>query len=119
LFEGVTFGLLDCFETLRKLGATSETIRVTSGGAKSDFWVQMIADCLGATCEKLTVDEGPAFGAAILAGVGIGVWPNIQEACSRVIRVSGSVVPSGTSYQNSYERFRTLYSTVKPWTDLG
>ena len=119
LFEGVTFGLLDCFETLRKLGATSETIRVTSGGAKSDFWVQMIADCLGATCERLTVDEGPAFGAAILAGVGIGVWPNVQEACSRVIRVSGSVVSSGTSYQNSYERFRTLYSTVKPWTDLG
>ncbi|HWA84476.1 MAG TPA: xylulokinase, partial [Fimbriimonadaceae bacterium] len=69
VFEGISFGLLDCMNLIRGLGATAEDIRVTSGGSKSSFWLQMLADMFDAPCTTLEVDEGPAFGAAILAGV--------------------------------------------------
>lgn len=115
LFEGVTFGLMDCFETLKALGAESKSIRVTSGGAKSEFWVQMIADVLQADCQRISIDEGPAFGAAILAGVGIGFWNNVAEACEKVIKVSSTTSPSGENYEESYRRFKSLYSHVKSW----
>lgn len=115
LFEGVTFGLMDCFETLKKLGAESKSIRVTSGGAKSEFWVRIIADVLKADCQRITIDEGPAFGAAILAGVGIGFWKNVAEACENVIKVSTTTSPSGEKYDDFYASFKSLYSHVKSW----
>jgi xylulokinase len=115
LFEGVTFGLMDCFQTLKELGAESKSIRVTSGGAKSEFWVQLIADVLQADCQRITIDEGPAFGAAILAGVGIGFWPTVAEACENIIKVSSTTSPSGRNYASHYDRFQSLYSHVKSW----
>ncbi|MBC8065854.1 MAG: xylulokinase [Chlorobia bacterium] len=86
VFEGMSFGLLDGFSALKALGATCDEVRVTSGGAKSKFWVQMIADVFQTPCVTLESDEGPAFGAAILAGVGIGLWPSTSVACNQAIR---------------------------------
>lgn len=112
VFEGLSFGLMDGFQLLKKLGASSDKIHVTSGGAKSEFWVQMLADIFDAPCKRLKVDEGPAMGAAILAGIGIGIWKNVAEACSAVIREQDEKQPSGTDYSSAYKRYQTLYSSL-------
>jgi xylulokinase len=100
---------------LEGLGATASDVRITGGGAKSRFWVQMLADLFGAGCSTLQVDEGPAFGAAILAGVGIGVWPDVVSACQEIVRFSERIEPSGITYGEHYRRFRDLYAALKEW----
>lgn len=115
VFEGVTFGLLDCFDILRTLGATASSVRVTGGGAKSAYWRQMLADVFRAPCLTMAVDEGPAYGAAILAGVGIGVWPDVQDACSRIVRTTNRVEPGNTDYSAARLRYSALYPLMKSW----
>lgn len=115
VFEGMSFGLRDGFDALKKLGASSGEIRVTSGGAKSDFWVQMLADVLETPCVTLEVDEGPAFGAAILAGVGIGLWQDVQTACRQVVKIRRRFEPSGVDYSKAQKNYRALYSSLKDW----
>ncbi|AIE84633.1 xylulokinase [Fimbriimonas ginsengisoli] len=115
LFEGISFGLLEGMDLLRGLGATAAEIRVTSGGAKSRFWLQMLADMFGTPCVTLQSDEGPAFGAAILAGVGIGVWPDVKTACDQVVRVKDRVEPGVADYGVAYARYRSLYEATRPW----
>ncbi|MBS1702717.1 MAG: xylulokinase [Armatimonadetes bacterium] len=115
VFEGVTFGLLDGFELLKSLGAEAASINVTSGGSKSDFWVQMIADAFQAPCNRLEIDEGPAFGAAILAGVGIGVWGSTSEACKATVKIKDTVFPSERSYVSYHKKYRELYNQIALW----
>jgi xylulokinase len=113
VFEGITFGLLDGFELLRSLGASAESINITSGGSRSDFWVQLIADCFRVPCNRLAIDEGPAFGAAILAGVGIGVWNSVAEACKSTVVVSETVLPKSNGYLQYHEKYRNLYANLR------
>lgn len=115
VFEGMSFGLLDCMGVLRNLGADAEEIRVTGGGAKSRFWMQMLADLFERPCVTLVCDEGPAYGAAILAGVGAGVWPTVQDACAAVIKIKSRVEPGGNAYEEAYRRYRSLYRQIQPW----
>ena len=115
VFEGLSFGLLGAFKLLKGLGASATEIRVTSGGSKSDFWVQMLADCFGAPCRRLAIDEGPAMGAAILAGVGIGIWPNVKDACKDVVKIAEEISPSGTDYSDAFARYSDLYPALKHW----
>lgn len=107
VFEGVTFGLVDCVERLDLLGASADEARVTGGGARNAFWLQMLADALGKPVSRLAVDEGPAFGAALLAGVGIGVWSSVAESCSQTVRVNETFEPSGQSYAEPLARYRS------------
>jgi xylulokinase len=118
VFEGVSFGLLDGMNLLRGLGAAAQEIRVTGGGARSDFWMQMLADLFGSTCVNLECDEGPAYGAAILAGVGVGIWPDVASACARTIRIRKRVDPSGIDYLPSYEQYQKLYSQTHGWNPV-
>jgi xylulokinase len=118
VFEGVSFGLLDGMNLLRGLGARVEEIRITSGGAKSRFWVQLLADMFESDCVTLDCDEGPAYGAAILAGVGIGLWPDTQAACQETIKVRTVTKPSGTGYQAKYEQYKALYSQTSSWNHV-
>lgn len=113
--EGVSFGLRDGFGLLADLGASAGEIRVTSGGAKSAFWVQMLADLFGKPCCTLECDEGPAYGAAILAGVGIGHWDNVEAACQGVIKVRRTFEPGTADYSEAYARFRSLYPATRDW----
>ncbi|MCX7800418.1 MAG: xylulokinase [Fimbriimonadales bacterium] len=115
VFEGVSFALLDCMNLLRKLGAEADEVRVTGGGAKSAFWLGLLADLFQRPCVTLEHDEGPAYGAAILGGVAIGVWPSVREACARVVRLKGRIEPSGAEYSRAYERYRRLYAESAPW----
>jgi xylulokinase len=118
VFEGISFGLLDCLNLLIKLGANVGEIRVTSGGSRSPFWLQMLSDVFNAPCTTLEVDEGPAFGAAILAGVGIGLWSGVATAADAVVRRKSIVQPRGIDYQAAYGRYRELYALSKPWSRL-
>jgi xylulokinase len=115
VFEGVSFGLLDSMNLLLALGAQSDQIRVTGGGAKSAFWMQMLADMFQRPSVDLEVDEGPALGAAILAGVGAGVWSNVQTACEGLVRVKSEYQPAGVDYSASYRRFKDLYTATRDW----
>lgn len=115
VYEGISFGLLDCMNLLKGLGATTEEVRVTSGGAKSKFWVQMLADMFETPCLTLESDEGPAFGAAILAGVGIGIWPDVATACLATVRAREWTTPGGPDYRDAYRRYRDLYPALLTW----
>lgn len=119
VFEGATFGLRDGFEALQALGARADELRVNGGGAKSSFWIQMLADVFGAPCTRLEVDEGPAFGAALLAGVGAGVWPDVMAAADAAVRTKGRVGPSGENYGDAYARYRKLYLDTRAWNGLN
>lgn len=109
VFEGATFGLADALGVLRSLGADPRALRVTGGGAKGTFWVQMLADVTQLPCDLLESDEGPAFGAALLGGVGVGVWPSVAEACGSSVRISRRIEPRDVDYSKAYARFQSLY----------
>lgn len=115
VFEGISFGLLDGMNLLKGLGASATEIRLTSGGAKSSFWAQMLSDMFKKPCVTLTSDEGPAMGAAILAGVSINIWPNVGVACAAVVGVKDHFEPSGVEYDLAYLRYRKLYEQIRTW----
>ena len=118
LLEGVAFGLKDIFELMRNVGlGPIEQIRLSGGGAKSSLWRQIIADTLGAELVTVNTTEGAAFGAALLAGVGVGIWPDIDTACSQTIFVRERVSPNKETvaiYQSLHKQYQQLYPALKP-----
>ena len=121
VLEGVAFGLKDIFELMKGVGLGSiEQIRVSGGGAKSSLWRQILADILEAELVTVNTTEGAAFGAALLAGVGAGVWPEVDTACAKTIVVNDHVSPQRDSrdrYRSLYEQYKNLYPTLKPTFD--
>jgi xylulokinase len=116
VMEGVAFSLRDCLEIFRGLGAPVETIRLGGGGATSPLWRQIQADVYQHSVETITVDEGAAFGAAILAGVGAGAWPSVVAACSEAIKVQSQIEPNANSsdaLDRNYDVYRRLYPALK------
>ena len=117
VLEGVAFSLRDSLEIFKELGAPIERIRLGGGGARSKLWRQIQADVYGQSVEILEADEGAAFGAAVLAGVGAGAWNSVDEACAATIRVAETVEPDrhGVEKLNrNYEAYRRLYSALQP-----
>jgi len=117
VMEGVAFSLRDSFEIFRELGAPIETIRLGGGGAKSKLWQQIQADAYGQMVEVPEADEGAAFGAAILAGVGAGAWNSVDEACEKTIRIKERIEPNRESIEKlnrNYEANKLLYSALRP-----
>ncbi len=115
LLEGVTFGLYDGFSALKALGGDASELRVTSGGARSEMWLQLLADTFGVPCFTLESDEGPAFGAALLAGVGVGVFASVKAACDSTLRLRGRTEPRCDLDADSLNRYRSLYPALKNW----
>ena len=117
VLEGVAFSLRDSIEIFKELGAPIEKIRLGGGGARSKLWRQIQADVDGQNVEILEADEGAAFGAAILAGVGAGQWQTVDEACEKTIRVAETVEPNNESVKildRNYEAYQLLYSALRP-----
>jgi xylulokinase len=85
VMEGVAFSLRDSLTIFSELNVPVEKIRLGGGGARSPLWRQIQADVYNRTVEIIAAEEGAAFGAAILAGVGAGMWPGVDDACDRVI----------------------------------
>jgi xylulokinase len=116
VLEGVAFGLRDSFELMKGAGLSGVSqVRVTGGGARSPLWRQILADVLGAEMVTVNAEEGAAFGAAILAGVGCGVWPDVESACEAILRVTGRTLPGENSpvYQTLYPLYQELYPALQ------
>lgn len=117
VLEGVAFSLKDCFGIIREQGLPIEQVRATGGGAKSRLWRQIIADVLGVELVTTNAEEGPAFGAALLAGVASGVYPSVQQACEATVRVVDRTEPrpeATEAYKRAYEKYQALYPALKP-----
>jgi len=118
--EGVTYGMRDSLEIIKNLGLDVGQITATGGGARSPLWRQMQADIYGAEVVTINIAEGPAFGAAILAGVGAGVYNSIEEATGEIVKVTSSTQPVEENrkvYEEYYETYRALYPALKPQFD--
>ena len=119
VLEGVTFGLRDSLELVRGLGVPIASVRVSGGGARSALWRQMMADVFGVEVVTVNTAHGAAFGAALLAGVGTGVWPSVQEAARAVVHETGCTRPGPDRevYGDYYARYRALYPALAPEFD--
>ena len=102
-------------ELVRSLGVPTKTVRASGGGARSAVWRQILADVFGTALATVNVTEGAAYGAAMLAGVGVGVFTSVEEACTRIIREQERVEPGHEVmlYAKYYERYRALYPALK------
>ncbi len=121
VLEGVSFGLRDSLELVRGLGGPVDRARASGGGARG-LWLQIVASALGLPIELTAVEEGSAYGAALLGGVAGGVFADVPDAVGRCVRVRTTVDPDPAwqaVYDDTYARFRALYpalDTVKERT---
>ncbi len=116
VMEGVAYGLRDSFEILDEMQVPIRQVRASGGGSRSPLWRQIQADVTGRTHVTVNVDEGPAFGVALLAGVGTGVWSSVEEACRETIRVKAQCAPDpgdAAVYASYYPVYRKLYAGLK------
>lgn len=117
VLEGVAFGLRDSLELIRGLGVPITQVRASGGGARSALWRQIQADVFGTELVQVNVTEGAAFGAALLAGVGAGVYRDVREATDACVRVVSTTEPRGEAvavYERLYPLYRGLYTALKP-----
>ncbi|GHO45505.1 xylulokinase [Ktedonospora formicarum] len=117
VMEGVAFSLKDCMTIIGEQGLSLNQVRATGGGAKSLLWRQIIADVLETELVTTNSSEGPAFGAALLAGVAAGVYASVPEACSQTVRIVERTEPqakTAPAYRQAYETYRALYPALKP-----
>jgi xylulokinase len=116
VLEGVAFGLRDCLDLLVELDAGIDVARVSGGGARSELWLQIVASVLELPLERVAVDAGAAFGAALLGGVAAGVWEDVPAACTAAVRVRETVEPVSDwigVYREQRERYRALYPALR------
>jgi xylulokinase len=117
VLEGVAYGLRDSLELLRGLGVQADVGRASGGGARSDLWLRIVASVLDLPLERPVVEEGSAYGAALLAGVAAGSFGNVQEAVEACVRTRGLIEPEPSwreAYEAGYARFRALYPALRP-----
>jgi xylulokinase len=116
VLEGVAFGLRDSFELMQTIGFDRiRQVRISGGGARSPLWRQILADVLNVELVTVNTAEGAAYGAALLAGVGAGLWPDVDTACQRVVTMTGVTLPQADHtdiYAQFYAVYRDLYPAV-------
>jgi xylulokinase len=115
ILEGVAFSLKDTFTIFDELRVPVERVRLGGGGARGELWRQIQADIYAHEVELVEAEEGAAYGAAILAGVGAGMWRSVDEACDAVVRVAHRVVPDAKNsalLQKSYQTYRRIYPAL-------
>ncbi|MAE62184.1 MAG: xylulokinase [Planctomycetaceae bacterium] len=116
ILEGVTCGMNDAVQIIRGMKIPVNTIRLSGGGARSAFWRQLQTDIYNTPTAVINTEEGPAFGVAILAGVGTGVWKDVPEAANAVIREVTHHQPNPDTarfYQKVYRQYRRLYPALR------
>ena len=116
VLEGVAYGLRDSLELLRELGVAPRAARASGGGVHSREWLEIVASVLGVPLELTAVEEGSAYGAALLAGVAAGTWAGAGEAVAACVRVRETVEPNkawAPVYEEGYARFRSLYPALR------
>jgi xylulokinase len=115
ILEGVAFSLRDSLEIFRDMNVPIESIRLGGGGARSQLWRQIQADVYAHAVDIVQAEEGAAYGAALLAGVGGGVWKSVDDACAEVVRVIDRIEPDATAVkalEPLYRSYRELYPAL-------
>ena len=117
VLKGVAFGLKDSFTLIQNTGLGKITqVRASGGGTKGALWRQILASVLDAELVTINTTEGAAYGAALLAGVGAGAWPNAASACKTCIKITGSTLPDSAqtdAYRKLYAVYQELYPALK------
>jgi xylulokinase len=117
VLEGVAFGLRDSFELIKSAGLPDlRQVRVSGGGARSALWRQILANVLNVELVTVNSTEGAAYGAALLAGVGAGGWPDVDAACASTIKLTGSTIPQPeitALYEGLYAYYHQLYPALR------
>ena len=116
ILEGVAFSLKDSFTLLESMQVPVQHVRLGGGGARSRLWRQIQADVYGYPVEIVEAEEGAAYGAALLAGVGAGLWHTVDEACDAVVRVADRVAPNEpdrATLARQYDKYRALYPALR------
>jgi xylulokinase len=120
VLEGVAYGLRDSLELLDAIGVFPDVGRVSGGGARSRLWLKVVASALGLPLELTAVEEGSAYGAALLAGVAAGVFSDCRAAVAACVRVRDCVEPVPAwhdAYEEGYGRFRAAYPALRSLRD--
>lgn len=119
VLEGVSYGLNDSLELMKKLGVNPDDIQLSGGGTKSKLWKQMLADIFNAPCSMVNAREGAAYGAALLAAVGVGEFQDVASAARSWIRKTENILPSAeaSNYRKYYSVYQTLYPKLKETFD--
>jgi xylulokinase len=115
VLEGVAYSLKDTFSIFDEIHVPVERIRLGGGGARSPLWQQIQADIYAHDVEILKAEEGAAYGAAILAGVGTGSWKSVDEACDAVVSVAKRVAKNretSATMQRGYQTYRRIYPAL-------
>ncbi len=116
VLEGVAFSLKDSFSILEAMKVPVSHVRLGGGGARSALWRKIQADTYGYPVEIVAAEEGAAYGAALLAGAGAGIWRSVDDACDAVVRVVTRIEPDATdrvAMKRQYERYKALYPALK------
>ena len=116
VMEGVAFSLRETIEVCRQTGKNIDTIRVSGGGSKSRLWRQIQADIFDASIATMSVEEGPACGAAIMAAVGSGYFSSVMEGCDAIVRVKDTIEPIRENveiYDEYFHLYRSLYKDLR------
>jgi len=115
ILEGVAYSLKDTFTLFEEMQVPVNRVRLGGGGARSALWRQIQADIYGYEVETVEAEEGAAYGAAILAGVGAGTWDSVDEACRNVVRGAGRTEPQpavAETMQQGYAAYRRMYDAI-------
>lgn len=116
VLEGVAFGLRDSLEVARSIGVDPDRTKICGGGAKSPLWRKIIANVMNMKVDIIESEEGPGYGAAILAAVGCGVFPSVEEAAKQLVKVVATEEPDpelAAKYEERYQKFRKFYPALK------
>ncbi|TCK75792.1 xylulokinase [Acidipila rosea] len=114
VLEGVAYSLKDTFTLFAELGIPVNGVRLGGGGARSPLWRAIQAGIYNYPCDVLVAEEGAAFGAALLAGVGAGAWPDTDAACAAAIEVAEQIMPEDTAeYERGYQVYRRIYPALR------
>lgn len=120
LLEGVAYGLRDSLELMKGLGLDLNAIRASGGGARSDLWLQILANVFSKEILRSSSDGGAALGAAMIAGVGVGAFKDFQAAYQKTMGEREKIAPNQDQqlYEDFYQLYRSLYEPLKPLFDL-
>lgn len=116
VLEGVAYSLKETFAILEEIGVPAARIRLGGGGARSRLWRQIQADVYGHEVETVAAEEGAAYGAAILAGVGAGCWGSVDEACAAMVRVAERVSvneAASSELQRGWRVYQRIYPALR------
>ncbi len=114
--EGVAFSLRDSFAIFDEMHVPVERVRLGGGGARSRLWRQIQADIYGRSVETVAADEGAAFGAAILAAVGCGVFPSVDAACEALVHTAQTTETNAAvvaQMTDRYDAYRRVYPALR------